>query len=83
MLNNYKTISALSRSTSAVGTNYNGGPALMDVDNIWKKEEATKAKERTRDATKEAKAKAMTGAKVTTKGLTKATIRNLQRRRVQ
>ena len=33
----YKTISAFSRASSAVGTNYNGGTAPMDVDNIWRK----------------------------------------------
>ena len=37
ILDYYKTISAFSRSTSAVGTNYNVGAAPMDVDNIWRK----------------------------------------------
>ena len=37
ILDYYKTISAFSRASSAVGTNYNGGTALMDVDNIWRK----------------------------------------------
>ena len=32
-----KTISAFSRASSAVGANYNGGTAPMDVDNIWRK----------------------------------------------
>ena len=39
----------------------------MDVDHMWRKEETAKAKDR-RDITKEAKAKASTGAK----GMTKA-----------
>ena len=37
ILDYYKTISAFSRASSAVGTNYNGGTAPMDVDNIWRK----------------------------------------------
>ena len=37
ILDYYKTISAFSRASSAVETNYNGGTAPMDVDNIWRK----------------------------------------------
>ena len=37
----YKTISAFSKmnaaTSSAVGSNYGGGPAAKDVDNLWKK----------------------------------------------
>ena len=72
ILDYYKTISAFSRASSAVGTNYNGGTAPMDVDNIWRKEETTKAKEKEKAATKEARAKASTGVKDTTKDSTKA-----------
>ena len=69
ILDYYKTISAFTRSTSAVGTNYNGGAAPMDVDNIWRKGRNYKKEKAT---TKEARAKASTGVKGTTKDSTKA-----------
>ena len=44
----------------------------MDVDNIWRKGRNIKAKEKEKAATKEARAKANTGVKGTTKDSTKA-----------
>ena len=73
ILDYYKTISAFSRSTSAVGANYNGGAAPMDVNNVWRKGRNYKSKGKGKAATKEAKAKPNTGAKDTTRDSTKAT----------
>ena len=70
ILDYYKVISAFSRSTSTVGTNYNGGWTLTTIGG---KEETTKAKEKARATTKGAEAKASTGAKDTTRDLPKAT----------
>ena len=74
ILDYYKTISAFSRASSAVGTNYNGGTAPMDVDNIWRKGRNYKGKGKYggKDTTKETKEKASTEAKATTKDSTKA-----------
>ena len=85
ILDYYKTISAFTRSTSAVGTNYNGGTAPMDVDNIWRKGRSYKGKGKGKKAaTKEVRAKASTGVKDTTKDSTKAAkeIQQEQRKRL-
>ena len=86
ILDYYKTISAFSRASSAVGTNYNGGTAPMDVDNIWRKGRNYKGQRqiwRQRTLQKETKEKASTEAKATTKDSTKAAKETLQQRRIQ
>ena len=74
ILDYYKTISAFSRASSAVGTNYNGGTAPIDVDNIWRNGRNYKGKGKygAKDTTKETREKVSTEAKATTKDSTKA-----------
>ena len=67
ILDYYKTASSFSGSTSAIATNYNGGPAPVDIGNIWRKN-STNAKESTKDTTTETKAQASTGEKDAAKG---------------
>ena len=69
ILDYYKTISAFWRSTSAVGANYNGGAAPMDVDNIWRKGRNYKGKGKGKGNYKGSKSK---GKYRTTKDSTKA-----------
>ena len=71
ILDYYKTISAFSRSTSAVGTNYSGGSAPMDLDNIWRKGRNYKGKGKGKGHDKENKGKGKYRTKDTTRDLTK------------
>ena len=71
ILDYYKTISAFSRSTSAVGTNYNGGAAPMDVDNVWRKGRNYKGKGKGKGHHKGSKGKGKHGSKGHYKGFDK------------
>ena len=71
ILDYYKTISAFTRSTSAVGTNYNGGAAPMDVDNIWRKGRNYKGKGKGKGSYKGSKSKGKYRSKGHYKGFDK------------
>ena len=71
ILDYYKTISAFTRVTSAVGTNYNGGTAPMDVDNIWRKGRSYKGKGKGKGGYKGSKSKGKYRSKGHYKGLDK------------
>ena len=66
-----KTISAFSRSTSEVSTNYNGGAAPMDVDNIWRKGRNYKGKGKGKGHYKGSKSKGKYRSKGRYKGFDK------------
>ena len=63
-----KAISAVSRSTSTVGTNHNGGPANGHWQDLEKRNELQRQRKEQRKLQKEAMVKANTGEKVTRGG---------------
>ena len=80
ILDYYKTISAFSRASSAVSTNYNGGTAPMDVDNIRRKGRNCKGKGKGKGNYKGSKSKSKYRSKGHYKGFDKGNKGNYNKR---